>query len=106
MANRQIIGCDRCKREAEGDEAKKLLGLTKIVVGREAQYSYGSTTVYGGAPKWTGEWCLACCKEVGVDKILAPRKVEGAEAQAAAAPSLEEMIREIVRQEIPQEGGG
>lgn len=100
MSSKSIDICDRCKVEAESDEAKKILGLMKIVVGREARYnSYSYTKEVYKIDPWEGEWCLACCKELRVDKIL-PYKDPNL-PPVEQRPSLEEMIREIVREELP-----
>lgn len=104
MGSRNIAVCDRCKKEAETDEGKKILGLSRITVGREitnSSYSYyggSGSIVYAAINPWDGEWCLACCKEMGVDKILKREERKTTDS----TPTLEDIIREIVREELPR----
>ena len=99
---REIQTCDRCGESAESDADRKVLGLSKIVIGREATYSsYSGTSVYAAIRPWEGEWCAACCTALGVDGILPPNASRKYEPEKA--PTLEDMIREVVRQELPQQ---
>ena len=99
--HRVIQSCDRCKKEAEGAEAIGLLGLSSITIGRKAQYSsYSGNYVSSANQLWEGEWCRDCCKAVGVDLVICEPVVKGAFTQPV--PTIEEMVREIVREELPK----
>ena len=101
---REINVCDRCKKTAETKEEKEALALTDISVGRKPTYSsYGGNTVYPANKEWSAEWCLTCCKEVGVARILPPQP-RHTDTMSAPAPSLEDMIREIVREQVAANG--
>ncbi len=103
MSKRTIERCDRCGKEAEGKEAVDALKLSRIAVGRSISYSsYSGQSVYGASRAWDGEWCQACCVEVGVDNILPEDQDRPKNAHELPAPTLEQMIREIVRAEINQ----
>lgn len=101
MSRKQVITCDRCSKFADDDnpESIKALALSTVTVGRRIAYtSYSGNQVYPASKEWTCEWCAACCREVGVFEILA---LEEKPPQGQAIPTLEDMIREIVRQEMP-----
>ena len=98
---REIVVCDRCGAEAEGKEAIEALGLGRIVLGFDAMYTqYSGTTVYGGHRTWDKEWCMKCRKELGVVKD----DVRKANNGDAPVPTLEDLVREITRQEISSAG--
>ena len=102
MARDEVAVCDRCGDEARGEAEVKEFGLMRIVVGREQTYStYTGIKVNPASMHWEGEWCRACCAEVGVDKILNPYVTpEVKDEPKKEVPSLEEMVREIVREEV------
>ena len=100
---REIHVCDRCGEYAETPEELSALKLTSISVGRSSSYpTYQGVQVYAVNKSWDGEWCAACCKDVGVDHIL-PDNIKRNGSMNAEAQTLETMIREIVRQELPSE---
>ena len=97
---RTIHVCDRCGKSAESKEATEKLGLGDICLGFNIHSSYGygsSSKVYAANQTWRKSWCRACRKELGIlEKEIRKNK----EIQV---PSLEDMVREIVREEIPNE---
>lgn len=99
MSTRQIRVCDRCQKTAETNEEVSALAVSSISVGRRIHYSsYQDSEVYPASEEWSGEWCAACCREVGVFEILA---LEQKPPEGQPVPTLEDMIRELVRQEMP-----
>jgi len=78
--------CDRCGAESTGDDT---IGLEKVVVGSGRFYDYSQ--------RGESEWCKKCRIETGVEK---PDKNTPEIAPIDPLPTLEEMIREIVREEI------
>jgi len=80
--------CDRCGAESIGDDT---IDLLSIYLG-EGQYM--SDAVHRGHRK---EWCVKCRIETGIHK---PEKTLPEIKPIDSAPTLEEMIREIVREEI------
>lgn len=87
MATKQVVTCDRCKKEQEDR-----VGFWCVSAG---------VGKYSGDSSWEKsfrqDWCNDCCKEFGI--YPNPKKPENIERQAAI--TLEDMIREIVRSEIP-----
>jgi len=87
-----ILTCDRCKKEVES-----LLGVGAGL----RSYRYGS---HGGVSTWeiTGqlqqEWCHPCCEEVGFITNSYGKKEE--KKEEAQSPTMEDLIREMVRSEI------
>jgi hypothetical protein len=96
---REILVCDRCKTQAETPEEKETLGLGQIVIGFEIQYSgaYNSRKVWAANQQWSRDWCRECRAEVGILENENKRPIV-----SETAPSLEDMIRDIVREELPQ----
>jgi hypothetical protein len=93
---REILVCDRCGCEAETKEEKELQALGKICLGFDVFYSsYSHPQVFAADKTWNREWCRKCRAELHIleDEIRKPT------AETPAPPSLEDMIREIVRQE-------
>jgi hypothetical protein len=82
-----ILTCDRCKKEVDT--------LCEVAAGmKQNNYSsYGGRGININSP-YFAEWCAPCCAEVGFHKYQPPKTVE--EIQ----PKLEEIIREIIREEI------
>ena len=80
--------CDRCGAESVGGDTIKLLS---IYLG-EGQYM--SDAVRRGGQK---EWCLKCRIETGIHK---PEMALPEIKPVDPVPTLEEMIREVVREEI------
>ena len=83
-----ILTCDRCKKEVET--------LVEVGAGRRVK-SYGDDSRERmEVCQFLAEWCLECCIEMGITK---PWKESP--AQPIQPPStLEDMIREIIREEI------
>ena len=95
----EIYECDRCHKKAITKEERALLALGSIHIGFEKHYqSGGDYQVYAANQSWSMELCRACRAEIGCleDKVRAAQ-AEGKPAQA----TLEDMVREIVRQELP-----
>lgn len=84
--------CDRCGRENTVDyhTTERELDLETISVGT-GKYHYDKSH-RGGQ-----EWCKKCRIEVGIDS---PEKAMPEAVPLDPLPTLEDMIREIVREEI------
>lgn len=88
-----ILTCDRCKEKVE-----KL-----IEVGAGERSHHYSMSYGGGGDIYTvyqlsAEWCLDCCIEM---HIAEPCKKSQAQP-IQPPPTLEDMIREIIREEVEQ----
>ena len=87
--------CDKCG--SESTEAKNL-DLKLVAVGiKEDQYSSfsGQTFTLQDGEKRQKEMCQACRRALGIDYVEKPKT-----ANPPSYPTLEDMIREIVREEI------
>lgn len=84
---RTIYTCDRCK--AEQDTSNQLWH-----VGISLKY-YNQTRTERSAHH-EQLWCRQCCANVGI-AFVPERQL----STTPAEPTLEDMIREIIRQEIP-----
>ena len=96
---REIAVCDRCGKEAETPDEMKELDLHSVILGTERRFnSYNSTKIptYAAHALWDKDWCLECRKITGL-VVVQNQKYD---TPAASVPSLEDMIREIVRSEI------
>lgn len=85
MASKTTHSCDRCNKTTELNE----LWSVGVSV---------TTKVYGdqyATDKIKADWCRNCCDALNLI-VPKPKKSEPATAQ----PSLEDVVREIVRQEI------
>lgn len=84
--------CDRCGRENTVDSrtTERELNLETIRVGT-GQYGYDN------AHRGGKEWCWKCRIEVGIDE---PTKRMPEAVPLDPLPTLEDMIRELVREEI------
>lgn len=97
MSERKIVGCDRCKKEAEKSEDIKALDLSNVILTVGEYSSYGSSR----SPSWTEwckKWCAACRTEF---KLIVPEKVSWKEPPPV---TLEDAIREVMREEIQAAG--
>lgn len=93
-----IYECDRCHKKATTKEEIELLALGTVSVGfKIGGGSYSSPEVYAAYQIWEKEMCRACRAEIG---CLEDKKKEYKQAPDNT-PSLEDMVREIVRQEFP-----
>lgn len=97
---RTIHICDRCKKQAETKEELDALALHRVILGTDVfYYSHNRDgEVAKPHPRWEQQWCLACRKETGLHVVM-EKKYNTPEAEV---PTLESMVREIVRQEIQQ----
>ena len=85
-----ILTCDRCKKEASE--------LHAVGAGLRIQ-RYGSYTSAGNSMEvmqLTAEWCLDCCVEMHITRPGAT----SAAIPLEKPPTLEDMIREIIREEV------
>lgn len=83
-----ILTCDRCKKEVE-----------KLIEVGAGERSYNRH--YGGGDTYelyqlAAEWCLDCCIKM---HIANPCEKSGAQP-IQPPPTLEDMIREIIREEL------
>lgn len=86
-----ILTCDRCEKEVEK--------LIEVGAGeRKHRYgsSYGTGTPYYEVYQLDAEWCLDCCIEMGIAQPCKEVKAQPIQP----LPTLEDMIREIIREEI------
>jgi hypothetical protein len=99
MAIKTTYTCDRCGHAQDDAEQMWSVGVTYSHGHGRLEYIGGKST-YGAAL-----WCRACMQHLG---ILGPHQaqVEDAAAKPAPAPpSLEDLIREIAREEIAARTG-
>lgn len=101
--NIQLKQCDLCKKKFEGEAEIKAAGLVTIRIGFDTDYYYGSISgrscVRPGHPDWNKEVCVECMARLGFTR----QSVEEARKAEAPAPvTLEDLIRDIVRSELPQ----
>lgn len=90
--------CDRCQRYSTD---KSELDLKEIKVGiREMNYASSSYHagfhIYNPRKELTAEWCKTCCAEVG----FVSEQGKDPNAAEEVRPSLEDLIREIVAEEV------
>jgi hypothetical protein len=100
---REILICDRCHASAETESEKKELALGDIAVGFGTtyhSYPFQGSKVYPGHSVWNAQWCHKCRLELGI----AGTPSEVFKKPEAEVPSLEDMVREIVREEVQQGG--
>ncbi len=83
-----ILTCDRCKKEVEE--------LHDVGAGKREYHNslYGEGSFYE-VRQLCAEWCLNCCIEMGITKV---RETDIKEKDPI--PTLEDLIREIVREEL------
>ena len=93
----ETLTCDRCGKSATTGEEKDKLGLGNIDLGFRTEYFYPSqtTAVYADHAEWHKQWCRACRKELGILEEELRKQPD------APVPTLEDMVREIVRSELP-----
>ena len=91
MSIKTLYVCEKCKKESE--DMKEFGYVSLSVYGWNDYYPKSfSDTAYGK----TEHWCIPCLNSVGVFLTYEERKKQ------ESVPTLEDMIREIVREEIPQ----
>ena len=91
MSSRTLVQCDRCGIEGSSKE----IALFDVLLGTKRNgFDYADNNVIPLHPEWKKEWCEKCMDEFGLLKhsIEEPKK-------EIPTPSLEDMIREIVRSE-------
>jgi hypothetical protein len=100
MSRREIVGCDRCKKEAETPDEQRALDLHDVILGTSrrfvGQYETSRVPAYAAHTEWQKVWCLTCRKETGLAVVEEKRY----STPPAEVPELEAMVREIIRQEI------
>jgi hypothetical protein len=79
--------CDRCGAESTGDDT---IGLQRVAVGVGQYFSDYSS-------RGSEEWCVKCRIEMGLEPT---RKTHPEAVPVDPCPTLEEMVRAIVREEI------
>jgi hypothetical protein len=85
MSTKSIVTCDRCKKEFPNrDEVKAVSAFIGTYSGWE-----------GAFKSFNQDWCHECLEELGL-----PNSAKQRVSMPAPGPSLEDMIREIVRQEV------
>ena len=97
---REIFVCDRCGKEAEGAEDVQKLDLHEVILGTRRQFTGQGELpmpVYELHAAWRKQWCLECRKTTGIAVVMAKEY----KTPISEVPNLEDMIREIVRQELP-----
>lgn len=87
MSSKTIISCDRCKKEF-GD--RKDMKVVSAYVGTYAGFESAFRS-------FTQDWCHSCLNEFGL-----PADYKEKPSMPVPGPSLEDMIREIIRQEMPR----
>lgn len=99
MSKREIVKCDRCGKEAETLEDRKALDLHEVILGTSRRslsvYDRNSVSTYAAHAEWSKDWCVGCRIETG----LAVVEKQQHKTPLTQVPTLEDMIREIVRQE-------
>lgn len=91
--------CDRCKLDSTN---WKDLDLKEIRIGMKkvsGSYSSSSYALHDFSNR-KAEWCEACCREVGIIPPLFYGKTPQDETVQQPKPTLEDLIREIVQEEI------
>ena len=87
MATVTIFKCDRCSKEFPNRDTIKCI-------------SAGVGDYHGDSAwfkSWRADWCFECLAQMGL-----PQKADKTpRSNTPTPPTLEDMIREIVRQELP-----
>lgn len=85
-----ILTCDRCKKEVKD--------LVEVGAGKRSiqYYSFSPSGTTYELFQLSAEWCLACCIEMGIAQPCKESKAQPIQPP----PTLEDMIREIIREEI------
>ena len=94
MSSKTILKCDRCGVEGIKDIGKEFM-LYQVVLGTTTTYAYPATKVVPRYPLWNREWCKKCCDEF---HLLKKEPVD--EKEKSSLPTLEDMVRKIVKEEI------
>lgn len=99
MGIKYIIVCDRCKNEEQRTPGTL---ETFRTIKLSSQASNVARLPYGGDILLEATYCEACVDALGLTPALRKKAEEQAakDAQAAALPTLEDIIRELVQDEI------
>ena len=90
MSKKTILKCDRCGTEGKNEETV----LFDVILGTTTtSYAYSAIKVVPRYREWKKEWCEKCCDEFHLLKKAEPQ-------EESPLPTLEDMVREIVREEI------
>lgn len=103
MSVKTTYTCDRCGYETDSwdaaKETRQMHSVGVVVTDTQALHYARYSTSSGVPPKQTGHWCGSCVQDLG---LKGPPPKPDADP---APPTLEEIIREIVREEMSFEGG-
>lgn len=96
MSSVKTYKCDRCQATSTN---KHDLGLQIVAVGTklEPYHNYTVGISIEDYSNRTAEWCENCLRETGVI-----RNISGAAPISEPVPTLEDIIRQICREEIEQ----
>ncbi len=88
----EMVKCDKCGKEGKKDE----LILHEVMVCVDDKYYYSSGR-HPALREWKVDWCDDCCKSMNILNV--PFCKENRPPETPPAPTIEDMVREIVRQE-------
>jgi hypothetical protein len=95
----EIYECDRCHKKAITKEEREVLALGDVAIGFSIHYTgYNPPAVFAPHRLWKKEICRACRKELG---CIEEEIRDASKDEKIPVPSFEDMVREIVRQEMP-----
>lgn len=93
MGAKTTFTCDRCGHTQDNDDQMWSVGLVYIHGNRQLAYGGGSNSVYKAAM-----WCRECMQAM---KVLGSYSFEATKVpDPTPPPSLEDLIREIAREEV------
>jgi hypothetical protein len=102
MAKREIFTCDRCGYEQDrdrkfNDEMRWMRTITLFVEdGHAIRQGVNFHHIASRDRHGSVLWCDKCCEDSGLNRIT---KVTTAKANEQPEPTIEDIIREIVREE-------
>lgn len=91
----EIYECDRCHKKAITSDEVYTLDL------RAVKLEIISSVNLREKFTWSAEWCRACRTQIGVEELDKREGKPQVQIPVEPQPSLEDMVREIVRQELP-----
>lgn len=89
----EIYKCDRCGKEDKKPEEIDLLNLT---FGKSMYQTFGGKSIYGILPELRVDWCADCRKKLNLLIPYGPAD----RLPDQKPPTMEELLREIIREEI------
>lgn len=99
-----ILKCDRCGKEFQGENEVKLVNNFCSVgifwekgFSQMLDYRVSAFRSSGKRQKMIVNWCLECC-----EKMQVPPPKEPIPVMVDNAPTIEDFIREIVREEVSE----